>query len=1129
MKNILLNILLIGLYGIAMAQEQQPTTALDLKMPDYTPASPNAFAITKFGDIPINEFTGMVTANIPVYTYKAGKLEVPITLNYAGAGVKVNQTASWTGINWTLNAGGVITRTIHDKPDESAYLDGRITGDMIDPAGFLNGSQYGAWLNMIFAKLRRVYDVKPDEYSFSFPGYSGSFFMDDNFIPRLVKADSNLKIEIVGTETDLKARLRQSKEFCITTANGVKHFFGGENGTETTFPGTTHDNPYSPTGFYLTRMEHPDYGTIYFDYETDPTSKHIRLDQGERVTIIEYELMDQNMECVRPQTDEGHSFFANGLIVSNGKHLSKIRSANNYIEVSFGASAGSPFNYTKVLNSITVKNGTTQLQKVDLSYLFPQTPTTSERFFLTKVEFNKDKNYGSGGRKYEQYVMDYNDPLALPNSRMSQATDIYSYYNGMVSNTTALPQNNDILFNNYYPNLADRSSNFTYAVKGSLKKITYPTGGYSIFEYETPKAKDYVKEMKSLTIWRNDTGRIPVSKTAMTVPLGSPYTTSTGQFSFTDAVIDEEVTVRIDLTANAQMAHTDRIFFKLTDNTTNTSQVTTIIMPDGSMEIGTGNFIYSRDFTINLIKGHIYDVEISNTYSSAVKFEATAAFSYVKGFKTVDQPGIRVARVKDFTAEAQNAFVKRYYYNKVQDLLKDPFELLNFPTYPQYTIDYQLIKCCNMSGGAPILQPKSSEIRFRSLSSQTTFPLRVLDKKYEYVTISYGGDNFELGGKQKHFNNQFMDYQVGIQPFSRSIFQYEKAMYKGNAEQIFSGTLLDEIDLIKRNGALYKVKEQSYKYQYDDIAYTTGVVGGYAFYNCLFINSGVDNFDLSKYYLNARRVELVEQKSKEYIEPVPMTIQGVNDDNYKSVVNKQEFAYNAYIGLPTKITTTTSEDDVITQITKIYANQPHLLTGITSVQTNAISKLVELNKISEPLQISSFRSAGGFLPTQTGTQRTLYKSWNNKPNLILPEIIQSSKGTAGVLEDRVLIEEYDSQANATLVSMKNGAKTMSYYNAYGQVIMKIENYTGTASGSGTGEPITFPEIVPGTPCNMAQNYPGGLATFYHYDPVTFLLLKSTDSNCRITTYEYDALNRLKRIKDHDGNIIGEYDNNYKLN
>ncbi|OJV70998.1 hypothetical protein [Flavobacterium sp. 40-81] len=1129
MKKLLLHLIILGFYVFSYGQEQQPTAALDLKMPDYTPASPNAFAITKYGDIPINEFTGMVTANIPVYTYKAGKLEVPITLNYTGAGVKVNQTASWTGINWTLNAGGVITRTIHDKPDESEYLDGRITGDMILPGGMLNGSQYAAWLNMIFAKLRRVYDVKPDEYNFAFPGYSGNFFMDDNFIPRLVKADSNLKIEIVGTETDLKARLRQSKEFCITTPDGVKHYFGGENATETTFPGTTHDNPYSPTGFYLTRMEHPDYGTVYFDYETDPTSKHIRLDQGERVTIIEYELMEPNMECVRPPTDEGHSFFANGVIVSNGKHLSKIRSANNYIEVSFGASAGSPFNYTKVLNNIVVKNGTTQLQKVDLSYLFPQTPTTSERFFLTKVEFNKDKNYGSGGRKYEQYVMDYNDPLALPNSRMSQATDIYSYYNGKVSNTTALPQNNDILFHNYYPNLADRSSDFTYALKGSLKKITYPTGGYTEFEYESPKAKDYVKGAVNINIWRNSPGRIPATRTTASAPLGDLIFDPNGTGATSKAFIDEEIAVKIDVTANAQMGHTDRIVFKLIDETANTTESTNIIMPDGTIEIGTGNFAFTRTFTINTIKGHAYRVEMSNTYSSLIQYEATMYFNYTKGFKTVDEPGIRVIRTTDYTAATQSAFVKKYFYNKVSDLLKDPFELLNFPTKPQYTIDYQLIKCCNMSGGAPILQPKSSEIRFRSLSSQTTFPLRVLDKKYEYVTISYGGDNFELGGKQKHFNNQFMDYQVGIQPFSRSIFQYEKAMYNGNAEQIFSGTLLDEIDLIKRNGALYKVKEQNYKYQYDDIAYTTGVVGGYAFYNCLFINSGIDNFDLGKYYLNARRVELIEQNSKEFIEPVPMTIQGVNDDNYKSFVTKQEFIYNALIGLPTRTVTYTSEDNGVFWHNRIYANQPHLLTGITAEQTAAVSKLIELNKVAAPVEERTFKGVGAVLPTLTGAQRTLYKSWNNKPNLVLPEIIQASKGTAGVLEDRILIEEYDSQANPTLVSMKHGAKIKYAYNAFGQVIMKIENYLGATGGSESGGSFEIPETVPGAPCTLSQNYPGGTATFFYYDPETRLLIKKTDPNCRNTYYEYDALNRLKRIKDHDGNSIEEYDNNYKIN
>jgi YD repeat-containing protein len=35
-----------------------------------------------------------------------------------------------------------------------------------------------------------------------------------------------------------------------------------------------------------------------------------------------------------------------------------------------------------------------------------------------------------------------------------------------------------------------------------------------------------------------------------------------------------------------------------------------------------------------------------------------------------------------------------------------------------------------------------------------------------------------------------------------------------------------------------------------------------------------------------------------------------------------------------------------------------------------------------------------------------------------------------------------------------------------------------------------------------------------------------DANLRTTSYEYDGHNRLKRIKDHDGNILEEYSYNY---
>ena len=1126
MKNILLSILFLGIGSVSFAQADGPVTP---KIPEVTLPSPSAYALTKYGDIPINEFTGMVNATIPIYTLKAGKLDLPIILNYSASGVKVAQPATWTGINWTLNAGGVITRTIDDAPDESISAYNRLTAEMIDPTQLINGSAHAAFLNGVFIGARKNYDFKPDIFSFSFGNYSGTFFMDANFVPRLSKADSNLKIEIVGNETDLKQRFRNSQEFCITTPDGVKYYFGGPDATESSFMGSHRDNPYANTGFYLNRIYHPDFGAILFEYTSETLNSEIWSSQSESITILKYEDTHFTV-CKRPPTTEGeHTINVTNNVTKNGKFLSKIKGANNYTEIVFNSSAGSKKHYTRILNTIEVFDGGVSIQKVDLSYLFPQTPTTSERFFLTKVEFNKDKNYGTG-RKYEQYTMDYNTPLDLP-GRKSESKDLAGYYNGK-PNSTALPQNFDIDFENYYPNLADRSSYFTYAVKGSLKKITYPTGGYTAFEYESPKAKEYDKETKSLTIWRNDTGRIPVSKTAMTVPLGSPYTTATGQFSFTDAVMDEEVTVRIDLTANAQMGHTDRILFKLIDNTTNTSQVITIIMPDGSMEIGTGNFTYSRDFTINLIKGHIYDVELSNTYSSVVKFEATAAFSYTKGFKKIDQPGIRVGRVTDFTAETQNAFVKRYYYNSAKDFLINPYDLLSFRKNFSFVTDINLLKCCNpIVSGNPLetqgILTEGSEIRLRTLSSSAPYT-DVIDTKYEYVTISYGGDNFELGGTEKYFSKIPVGTMADIHGLATSPFQTEKAMYNGNLEGIYHGTLLQETDLIRKKDELFKIKQQIYNYTYDDLANISGVTGGYAKYNCTYPTSGADNLDIGMYRIYSKKVSLIGKETKEYIDPLPITLQAINESNYKTVTTTQEYNYGALIGLPTVIKTTTSEENITKEIHNIYANQPNVMPGLTAGQITALNKLVALNKVAVPVMVKTFRNVNSVIPENTSTQLTLYKSWNNNPNLILPEIIRTSIGN-GTLEDRVIIEAYDNNANMTLAAMKNGPKTRYSYNGFNQVLLKIDNYTGGDDGSGGNGEITFPEPTPGTPCTMSQIYPGGMATLYYYNNVTHLLIRKVDPNCRNTYYEYDALNRLKRIKDHDGNSIEEYDNNYKIN
>jgi YD repeat-containing protein len=53
-----------------------------------------------------------------------------------------------------------------------------------------------------------------------------------------------------------------------------------------------------------------------------------------------------------------------------------------------------------------------------------------------------------------------------------------------------------------------------------------------------------------------------------------------------------------------------------------------------------------------------------------------------------------------------------------------------------------------------------------------------------------------------------------------------------------------------------------------------------------------------------------------------------------------------------------------------------------------------------------------------------------------------------------------------------------------------------------------------------------LVTTYTYAPLIGIT-SQTDPNGRTTYYEYDAFNRLKRIKDHDGNTVKVMDYQYQ--
>jgi hypothetical protein len=78
----------------------------------------------------------------------------------------------------------------------------------------------------------------------------------------------------------------------------------------------------------------------------------------------------------------------------------------------------------------------------------------------------------------------YNEDLPYPN-RLSDYTDHWGYYSGSGGKYPADPTFG-------FTQGADKTPVFSNVVQGILKKVTYPTGGYTIYEYESNRFKETV-------------------------------------------------------------------------------------------------------------------------------------------------------------------------------------------------------------------------------------------------------------------------------------------------------------------------------------------------------------------------------------------------------------------------------------------------------------------------------------------------------------------------------------------------------------------------------------------------------------------------------------------------------------
>ncbi|MCL1942063.1 MAG: hypothetical protein FWF54_00700 [Candidatus Azobacteroides sp.] len=78
---------------------------------------PNVAALNKFVEFPVTHFNGQVDVSFPLYEIKLKNVSIPITLKYHTGGIRVGEEASWVGLGWALDAGGVISHQVRGLND----------------------------------------------------------------------------------------------------------------------------------------------------------------------------------------------------------------------------------------------------------------------------------------------------------------------------------------------------------------------------------------------------------------------------------------------------------------------------------------------------------------------------------------------------------------------------------------------------------------------------------------------------------------------------------------------------------------------------------------------------------------------------------------------------------------------------------------------------------------------------------------------------------------------------------------------------------------------------------------------------------------------------------------------------
>lgn len=478
-----------------------------------TISSPNAAALGKYIDIPVNNHTGIPQISIPIYSLSEGPLSLPVSLSYHASGLRLEELASWVGAGWSLNAGGVITRTVRGTPDEclvsefsknekgslghNGYNNYIFKWDQDSPlptedVAFHNNFGWG------------IEDGEPDLFFFNFNGHNGKFYFNDDGRPVLLP-ESDYKIEYVYEHATGSGSPESIAKFIVTTSDGTRYYFGRTDASNDVDPiEKTHNYYTGPdllfytgtnntiSSWFLNKIVSADgLFSITLNYAAEQYSYRSIFGKN-RVSYEFTNITSGNWD------EMGHWV--------QGVRLSSITVSSNNVVITFNpgdarqdlnewtsaATLSDAVNTdSKRLGAIQISNNSGLCKKFILNHSyfvsdpagFPGTLafTDQKRLRLDQVK----EESCDGTTVVPPHIFEYfSEPLPR---RLSFAKDHWGFMNGKTENLQLIPSYTE----KAEPTGAikeiagaDRDPYWPAMRAGSLKKITYPTGGYTDFEFE---------------------------------------------------------------------------------------------------------------------------------------------------------------------------------------------------------------------------------------------------------------------------------------------------------------------------------------------------------------------------------------------------------------------------------------------------------------------------------------------------------------------------------------------------------------------------------------------------------------------------------------------------------------------